>query len=457
MSVKRVLLVVLTVGAVLLAVGVGPGHAGTVQALPSLSGVEEGTGTIPYSGQLADAAGQPVADGLYDFRFSLYDAETEGVPLWSEVQSGVQVRDGNLILLLGRVTRIPGSALGAPALWLSVAVRGPGEVEYTVLVPRQRVSATAARSGPTAGAACPHNHFGEEWIGADNDFGLRVLNTGNGVGIHAYSDNNDGLWGETQDVDSAGVQGTNSHGVGVYGRSSVSGKGGVSGENTSTGYGVYGYSANGIAILGHSNTGAGVRGEATSISQAGVYGWNGGTGPGVVGFSSGGSAISAVGTGRIYSSADLVLYLSPHDMVAREENQGLLGLTPLDNGGVRIRNLSGSGARYASIPVSTFGTLFGSTLYVKSLEVCYKAPATWSFISATGVYKNNGSDVGWVTYLQDPTSHDSTTYTCYPVSASPPRQPLDNSTWVQLNMSFGGSGADIYIYTVKLTLSESQN
>jgi hypothetical protein len=91
--------------------------------------------------------------------------------------------------------------------------------------------------------------------------------------------------------------------------------------------------------------------------------------------------------------------------------------------------------------------------------VCYKAPTTWTFISATGVYKNNGSDAGWETYLQDPTSHASTTYTCYPVSASPPRLPLDNSTWVQFNMSFGGSGsgADIYIYTVKLTLSESQN
>ena len=74
-------------------------------------------------------------------------------------------------------------------------------------------------------------------------------------------------------------------------------------------------------------------------------------------------------------------------------------------------------------------------------------------------YKNNGSDVGWVTYLQDPTSHSSTTYTCYPISASPPRQPIDNSTWVQFKMSFGGSGsgADIYIYTVKLTLSENQN
>jgi hypothetical protein len=37
--------------------------------------------------------------------------------------------------------------------------------------------------------------------------------------------------------------------------------------------------------------------------------------------------------------------------------------------------------------------------------------------------------------------------------------PIDNSTWVQFNMSFGGSGsgADIYIYTVKLTLSENQN
>jgi hypothetical protein len=459
MSVKRVLLVLLAVAVVLLAAGVGSGRVVTVQALPSFAGASREAETIPYSGKLANEAGQPVADGLYDFRFSLYDTETDGAPLWSEARSAVQVRDGSLSLRLGDVTPIPEVALDAPVLWLSVAVRGPGEADYTLLAPRQKVSVATIPSSPTAGGACPHNHFGEEWIGADGDFGLRVLNTGNGVGIHGYSDNNDGLWGESQDADSAGVLGTNSQGVGVYGQSSVTGKGAVFGENTGAGYGVYGHSANGTAVLGRSTTGAGVRGEATSISQAGVYGWNGGSGAGVVGFSSSGAALSAVGTGRIYSSADLVLYLSPHDMVAREENQGLLGLTPLDNGGVRIRNLSGTGARYASIPVSTFGSLFGSTLYVKSLEVCYKAPTAWTFISATGVYKNNGSDVGWDTYLQDPTSHSSTTYACYPTSASPPRLPIDNSTWVQFNMSFGGSGsgADIYIYTVKLTLSENQN
>ncbi|MBN1139377.1 MAG: hypothetical protein JXM73_22560 [Anaerolineae bacterium] len=461
MSGKRLLLVVLAVGALALAAGIGSGRGATVQALPPLAGGGGEVGTIPYTAKLADPSGQPVADGAYDFRFSLYAAEIGGEMLWSEAQPGVQVWDGDLALRLGRMNPISEATLGTADLWLSVAVRGPGEADYTPLTPRQRVSAVApaSPSGATAGGACPHNHFGEEWIGTDDDFGLRVLNTGSGVGIHGYSDNDDGLWGETQDVDSAGVVGTNSQGVGVYGRSSVSGKGGVFGENTGAGYGVYGRSANGIAVLGHSTTGAGVRGEASSISQAGVYGWNGGTGPGVVGYSSGGAALSAVGTGRIYSSADLVLYLSPHDLVAREEDQGLLGLTPLDNGGVRIRNLSGSGARYASMPVSTFGSLFGSMLYVKSLEVCYKAPAAWTFISATGVYKNNGSDVGWETYLQDPTSHSSTTYTCYPVSASPPRLPIDNSTWVQFNMSFGGSGsgADIYIYTVKLTLSENQN
>jgi hypothetical protein len=461
MSVKRILLVVWAVGAVVLSAGVSPGCAVDVQALPLVSGADREAETIPYTGKLTDLWGWPVASGAYDFRFSLFAAETGEEPLWSEVQPGVQVWNGDLALRLGRETPIPETVLGAADLWLAVAVRGPGEADYTFLAPRQRLSATApaAPSSPTAGAACPHDHFGEEWIGADNDFGLRVLNTSNGVGIHGYSDNNDGVWGETQDADSAGVVGTNSQGVGVYGRSSVVGKGGVFGENTGTGYGVYGYSANGIAVLGHSDTGAGVRGETTAISQAGVYGWNGGTGSGVVGYSSGGSAISAVGTGRIYSSADSVLYLSPHDMVAREEYQGLLSLTPLDNGGVRIRNLSGTGARYVSIPVSNFGTLFGSTLYVKSLEVCYKAPAALTFISATGVYKNNGSDLGWDTYLQDPTSHSSTTYTCYPVSASPPRQPIDNSTWIQFNMSFGGSGSgwDIYIYTVKLTLSESES
>jgi hypothetical protein len=38
----------------------------------------QGANTIPYSGLLSKQDGQPVADGLFDFSFALYDSETGG-------------------------------------------------------------------------------------------------------------------------------------------------------------------------------------------------------------------------------------------------------------------------------------------------------------------------------------------------------------------------------------------
>jgi hypothetical protein len=91
--------------------------------------------------------------------------------------------------------------------------------------------------------------------------------------------------------------------------------------------------------------------------------------------------------------------------------------------------------------------------------VCYKSGAPLAFIDATGVYKNSGSDGTWSTYIEDTNKRSSTNYACYTANATTPRKAINNSTWVQFNMAFGGNGSswDIYIYTVKLTLTESQN
>ncbi len=99
--------------------------------------------TIPYAGRLDHGAGQPVAEGTYDFTFALYAAETGGEPLWSEVQVGMPVKGGSFSVSLGSVTPIPPALLDGRTLWLAVAVRGPAEPGFTALTPRQRVSAAA--------------------------------------------------------------------------------------------------------------------------------------------------------------------------------------------------------------------------------------------------------------------------------------------------------------------------
>ncbi|MDH7484851.1 MAG: hypothetical protein QHJ81_01085 [Anaerolineae bacterium] len=78
MSSKRILTIIVIASTVMLAVGAGPQVSGNVYALPAAqAGV-----TIPYSGRLSLAspgdaaqsaeAGQPAADGAYDFSFALY-------------------------------------------------------------------------------------------------------------------------------------------------------------------------------------------------------------------------------------------------------------------------------------------------------------------------------------------------------------------------------------------------
>jgi hypothetical protein len=111
---------------------------------------------------------------------------------------------------------------------------------------------------------------------------------------------------------------------------------------------------------------------------------------------------------------------------------------------------------YISAPVSTFGTMFGSTLYVKSLRVCYKDTGSNNFIETTAVIKNNGAENATF-YMTDTEDRGADVHTCYTVNATTPRKAIDNSSWVQFNMTNMnpmGSGYNFYIYTIELTLSQ---
>jgi hypothetical protein len=166
--------------------------------------------TIPYAGRLDNGAGQPVAEGAYDFTFALYAAEAGGEPLWSEVQAGVTVKGGAFSVSLGSVTPIPPALLDGQNLWLAVGVRGPGEAGFTALTPRQRVSAAA----PAANAACPHDHFGELWSGSTASDGLWIYNSGTGDGLQVDSEGSNGVL--VYHAGSVGVQVYEAGNDGVY-------------------------------------------------------------------------------------------------------------------------------------------------------------------------------------------------------------------------------------------------
>jgi hypothetical protein len=313
MSVKRILLIVLVLSVALLAGGLGPGGASMVRAWPLLSAADGGDGTLPYAGTLADPAGKPVADGLYDFSFALFAAESGGGPLWSEMQEGVVVEGGAFELALGSVAAIPAVVLDGGARWLEIGVRGPGEGAFTSLLPRQRLSAAlpAAPDSATAAAACPHDHVGEEWYAniAWSNGAFKVYNYGNGPSIWGWNGGNgNGLRGY--------ATGT---GVGVYGESQDSA--GVMGRSTN-GRGVEGYSTNGYGIYANSTNNDSIRVDGAgqhalniqSSGYAAIYVGSSG-GSGVYVNSAGGDGVtinSATYDGiGIYSAGDDGVHVRP--------------------------------------------------------------------------------------------------------------------------------------------------
>ena len=195
MSILKQNTVVLCICFILLVVCAGSENQYTVLAA-SLEQPAIGI-TVPYTGQLNDNLGQPVGDGKYTFEFQLYGSGEGGELLWSELQEGVLLKDGLFNVSLGSVKPIPQELLAGESGWLGIAVRGPGEGQFTELSPRQQLNATASASplSTSAGMTCAHDHFGEQWIGNSSTSGIYVKNTNasGGAGIVANSESGPAL------------------------------------------------------------------------------------------------------------------------------------------------------------------------------------------------------------------------------------------------------------------------
>jgi hypothetical protein len=277
MSKKQLGLVLVIATSVALAIGVVSQVADGAQARSPAQAVSTPGITVPYPGRLADATGQPVADGSYDISFALYEAETGGEPLWSEVQRAIAVADGAFLTAIGSVNPISSSVLDGCTRWLAVGIRGPGEADFAPLNPRQQLAAVAPGepAGSAAGAPCPHDHWAETWDGA-------------GAGLTLRSTNGPGLLGSSGSSD------------GLHGEASASNKSGVFGLNHGAGYGVFGRSDSGPGVAGHSAKGDGVSGEASASNKSGVFGDHSGNGFGLYGRSNSGTGVggwSAKGPG----------------------------------------------------------------------------------------------------------------------------------------------------------------
>lgn len=98
--------------------------------------------TLAYQGRLADAGGSPI-NATLSITFRLYAEASGGSPLWSEVQTNIEVDGGNLAVELGRITPLPASLWGQQ-LHLGIQIAGDSE-----MAPRPRLTAApyALRAG----------------------------------------------------------------------------------------------------------------------------------------------------------------------------------------------------------------------------------------------------------------------------------------------------------------------
>ncbi|MCC6269071.1 MAG: hypothetical protein IT300_16000 [Dehalococcoidia bacterium] len=200
--------------------------------------------SFTYQGRLTDA-GSP-ANGTYDLRFILYDADTAGASVGTtQTKDDVTVTNG----LFGVELDFGAGAWNGDARWVEIAVRpGASAGTYTVLSPRQPISPTpyALFAKAAAGIAVPFAASGSLAGAPASTTGLfTVTQTGTGIAIAGNRTSTDvseypGVLG-TNNGGGAGVQGESTAADGVGVRGYAIGAGGTGG---------YFYGETGIEIDG---------------------------------------------------------------------------------------------------------------------------------------------------------------------------------------------------------------
>lgn len=87
---------------------------------------------LNYQGVLKDASGNIVPDGNYDLKFNIYDVESGGTAIWSEVNT-VNVIDGIVSLKLGTFSSLPPTMFNK-ALWIGITVGTGSELTPRVFL-----------------------------------------------------------------------------------------------------------------------------------------------------------------------------------------------------------------------------------------------------------------------------------------------------------------------------------
>jgi hypothetical protein len=140
------------------------------------------------------------------------------------------------------------------------------------------------------------------------------------------------------------------------------------------------------------------------------------------------------------SSGDIVRWYSPYDY---RTAQAAVGISPGDGPTVNVTS-STSGDREVFIPLDTPGTIFGTTLKLKTVTICFDSIG--APITGTRIAQGQG---GASTFLYgDSYTHSSPENTCYDVAPTTPTI-VSGSLYVRLDLYYAGSSDRILLYAVK--------
>jgi len=93
---------------------------------------------LNFQGKLATPSGNPVSDGTYNIRFSLWSASTGGTEKWFQTMNPVLVKNGTFAVLLGNGNPITADILNGNSIYLEIKVGNDA-----ALSPRQRIASVA--------------------------------------------------------------------------------------------------------------------------------------------------------------------------------------------------------------------------------------------------------------------------------------------------------------------------
>jgi hypothetical protein len=214
------------------------------------------------------------------------------------------------------------------------------------------------------------------------------------------------------------------------------------------------YEGSGLAAYAMNPTGvnSGVIGASRSPNGFGGVFYNSGGGAGLRADSNTGAALSATGSGIIWSTAKTIISVSALKALV---SAGSIGEVQFRSNGanMEIRPVV-SGTHTVHIPVDLPSKLFGVTTKIESLQVCYQCQTAESYVDTTIMSQGTGWGVISAMF-SDTTNRTSTIGECYTVNDGFPNEVL-GSVWIQLSLRFAGTGSlhDIRIGNIALTLTE---